>query len=124
MHAYGSSHTLYRDTHIMQRFTQPSIRRNASTTTNKTQATVPAVQALRLRWVAVALSATFAVMGVLVAMTGREALPTDDSMAVQGHAKRYMRINEYLFNGTQKGTAIAQRSEDSQNGTGLVDRHA
>lgn len=35
----------------------------------------------------------------------------EDSMAAQGHAKRYMRINEYLFHGTQKTTAVAQRAE-------------
>jgi hypothetical protein len=34
------------------------------------------------------------------------------NVAIQGHAKRYMRINEYLFHGTQKGTAIAARVED------------
>lgn len=28
-----------------------------------------------------------------------------------GHSKRYLRINEYLFNGTQKVTAIAWRVE-------------
>jgi len=36
----------------------------------------------------------------------------DKSVAVQGHAKRYMRINEYLFHGTQKGTAIAAQVQD------------
>lgn len=45
-----------------------------------------------------------------VALSGGKA--TGKNVAVQGHAKRYMRINEYLFHGTQKGTAIAARVQD------------
>ncbi len=48
--------------------------------------------------------------GAGVALSGGKT--TGKNVAVQGHAKRYMRINEYLFHGTQKGTAIAARFED------------
>jgi|GEM_PF-4703166 len=36
-----------------------------------------------------------------------EIQPAKTQWSALGHAKRYLRINEYLFNGTQKVTAIA-----------------
>lgn len=35
-----------------------------------------------------------------------------EGLAGQGHAKRYLRMNEYLFHGTQKATAIAMHSAE------------
>jgi hypothetical protein len=45
---------------------------------------------------------------VLTAVATLGAQNVESGWAGLGHGKRYMRINEYLFNGTQKVTAIAR----------------
>lgn len=61
-----------------------------------------------MRLMSLTLCAALTTSGAVVAGSG----DTANDVAIQGHAKRYMRINEYLFHGTQKGTAIVSRVED------------
>ncbi|MCR6652919.1 MAG: hypothetical protein NVV73_16160 [Cellvibrionaceae bacterium] len=107
----------------MQRYTRPSVLRRPLNFTRTSTTRVTPQNAQRLNWKAAALCATLAVTSV-TAGSGRESALKEDGMAAQGHAKRYMRINEYLFHGTQKGTAIALRIEGSKSDSGLVDRNA
>lgn len=69
------------------------------------------------RWLAALFGAVVAVASVSASPVNSNSDTSlgnsDTSLAVQGHAKRYMRINEYLFNGTQKTTAVAQRTESA-----------
>ena len=44
-----------------------------------------------------------------------DADTTDPELSRSGFGKRYLRINEYLFNGTQKVTAIAWQTIESGN---------
>lgn len=52
-----------------------------------------------------------AVVTMTPVQPGKPEMPAQD-FAGQGHAKRYLRINEYLFHGVQKTTAIALHSAE------------
>lgn len=58
------------------------------------------------KWSAVLFCAVIAAAASASTAPG-PALSQEESLVLQGHAKRYMRINEYLFHGTQKTTAVA-----------------
>jgi|SRR5690606_37624628 len=99
----------------MQRFSRLTAHRHtarvrAITNTNTTGTIHQHQKRGPRRWSAVLL-------GAVIAVASASASPVGDSdgesLAVQGHAKRYMRINEYLFHGTQKTTAIAQRIDSA-----------
>lgn len=99
---------------IMQRFSRLTAHRHtASFTVNRH--TISATRTTQQihgwqwkKWSAVLLCAVIVATGASIAPAGESG----ESLALQGHAKRYMRINEYLFHGTQKTTAIAQHTSD------------
>lgn len=99
---------------IMQRFSRLTAHRH-TTSIRKTTDTTGTPHQNRKRgqrkWSAALLGAMIAAAWVPAAPAGHKGA---DSVALQGHAKRYMRINEYLFHGTQKTTAIAQHLEGDQ----------
>ena len=99
---------------IMQRFSRLTAhRRTASYTVNShTLSAARTTQQTQGRqwkkWSAVLLYVVIVTAGASIAPADKNG----ESLALQGHAKRYMRINEYLFHGTQKTTAIAQHTTD------------
>lgn len=63
---------------------------------------------------AIALFGTALMVAVATTIAVQRHAPSE-SIAAQGHAKRYLRINEYLFHGVQKKTAIAFHSAEIDN---------
>lgn len=94
---------------IMQRFTRLTAhRQTASHTVNRHTTSVVRISNHNQGWQWKKWSA--ALLCAVVVTAGASSAPASkngESLALQGHAKRYMRINEYLFHGTQKTTAIA-----------------
>jgi hypothetical protein len=93
---------------IMQRFSRLTAHRHTTIVRNtiNTPGTHQNRKREQRKWSAALLGAVMAVASMSVSPASDNS---GDSLALQGHAKRYMRINEYLFHGTQKTTAIAQR---------------
>jgi len=101
----------------MQRFTRLPTRRQTDRSTNHNSMTAemlaPRAKGRRVALVICALMA--AVLAAPASLNGDAG--EAEKVALQGHAKRYLRINEYLFHGTQKTTAVALQGADSNRHT-------